>query len=237
MSALLRIIVFAMVVAMMASSAVFAAEMGEGAYKEMPRSEHEAFMKRMSATLKLVKSLKADFTQERHLSVFLDVLRAKGTFYFEMPDRLRWELREPYASVLVFNSGHAAKFNMQGKRLVKMKLGMEDLLQEVLKQIISIMHGDFDRIRGVYGFSLSRGKDIRLTMSPLSAGVSKMIKSIELSIDPVSYHVTKITIREPRGDYIEIGFYGEEENSGMDERIFDLNDPRLPAGLKAAENG
>lgn len=218
------------------ASLLIAGEKGVDAYKEVPASEQDAVLQKMSNNLQSIKTLRAGFVQERHLSMFLDVLSAKGTLYFEIPDRLRWELTEPYTSVLVFNGGYVAKFNLENGRLQKMKLGMEDLLQEVLKQIISIMHGDFKKVRDVYSISLMHGKEYKLIMKPVSAGMSKVIKSLELSIDQASNHVTKINIREPQGDYIEIRFSGEEENASFDKRLFDLNNPLPPKGLSSAGN-
>lgn len=215
---------------------LFAGEKGVDAYREVPASEQDAVLQKMSDNLQSIKTLRAGFVQERHLSMFLDVLSARGTLYFEIPDRLRWELTEPYTSVLLFNGGYVAKFNLENGRLQKMKLGMEDLLQEVLKQIISIMSGDFKKVRDVYTISLIHGKDYKVIMKPVSAGMAKVIKSLELSIDQASNHVTKITIREPQGDYIEIRFSGEEENVSFDKRLFDLNNPLPPKGLGSAGN-
>lgn len=205
-------------------------------YAELPVSEQDVLMKRMTTSLQSVKNLKADFVQERHLSMFMDVLSAKGRLYFEMPERLRWELSEPYVSVLILNEGAVVKFNREGGKLVKMKLGMEDLLQEVLKQIISMMRGDLKKMREAYQVSLSQGRDYRLSMKPVSTGLAKIIKSLDLSIDPGSSHVTKITIREPQGDYIEIKFSGEEENRTLDARLFDLNNPLPPREIATTGN-
>jgi outer membrane lipoprotein-sorting protein len=237
MKSLRGVIILAVLIASLSNaSLLFAGEKMVDAYRELPLPEQDVLLQKMTGTLQSVKSLKADFVQERHLSLFLDVLSAKGRLYFEMPDRLRWELSEPYASVLIFNGGNVAKFIQERGKLVKMKLGMEDILQEVLKQIISIMRGNFKKMRDVYDISLFQGKDYRLSMRPSSAGLSKIITSLDLSIDPDSSHVTKITIREPQGDYIEIKFSGEEENRTLDNRLFDLNSPLPPRETKTTGN-
>lgn len=237
MNRLRRIIILMVVVVSIGNaSLLFAGEKGVDAYREVPASEQDAVLQNMSNNLQSIKTLRAGFVQERHLSMFLDVLSARGTLYFEVPDRLRWELTEPYTSVLVFNGGYVAKFNLENGRLQKMKLGMEDLLQEVLKQVISIMHGDFKKARDIYSISLMHGKDYKVIMKPVSAGMAKVIKSLELSIDQASNHVTKITIREPQGDYIEIRFSGEEENASFDKRLFDLNNPLPPKELSSVGN-
>lgn len=197
----------------------------EKSYNDIPAVEQTALLVQMSKKLKIVKSLKSSFVQERHLSLFLDTLRSEGILYFEVPDKLRWELTKPYKSILIFNSEHVAKFDMEDGKLRKMKLGMEDLLGEVLKQIISIMHGDFDNIKKIYNITVMKGKKYKLILQPGDAGLSKIIKSLELYIDPASFHVAKIVINEPLGDYIEIRFADDKENIPLNPLIFDLNNP------------
>lgn len=186
-------------------------------------------IKEITASLQSVKTLKAEFIQERHLAIFMDVLSSRGVFYFEMPGKLRWEVTEPFSSILIFNGGYVAKFNRENGAYSRMKLGMEDVLQEVLNQILAIMHGDFEKIHKVYGISVIPGNDRRLILKPLSAGLAKVIKDMELSIDHNTNHVTKIVIHEPHDDYIEIRFLAEEQNGNLDRGLFDLANPLLPA--------
>lgn len=215
----------ALIISISSASLLHGAEKSAESYRELSASEMDIFIERMTGNLHSVQNLKADFIQERHLSMFLDVLSAKGTLYFEMPDKLRWELTEPYASILIFNSGYVAKFNRENGKYVRMNLGMEDMFRESLRQIISIMRGDFKKVREDYNISMVKGADYLLVMRPVSKGMAKVIKSLDLSIDQTSNHVTKIVIHEPHGDYIEIRFSGQEENRTFDQRLFDRNNP------------
>lgn len=226
MNRLSRIMILSVLIFSISSASLLhGAEKSAEPYRELSASEMDSVIAHMTGNLRSVQNLKADFIQERHLSMFLDVLSAKGTLYFEMPDKLRWELTEPYASILIFNSGNVAKFNRENGKYVRMNLGMEDMFRESLRQIISIMRGDFKKVKEDYNISMSRGPDYLLVMRPVSAGMAKVIKSLVLSIDQSSGHVTKIIINEPHGDYIEIRFSGEEENRAFDQRLFDRNNP------------
>ena len=226
MKRLSRIIILTVLIISLSCAAILhGAEKSVELYRELSASEMEVILARTTENLQSVKNLKAEFIQERHMAMFLDVLSAKGVLYFEMPDKLRWELTEPYASILIFNSGNVAKFNREKGKYVRMNLGMEDMFRESLRQIISIMRGDFRKVQKDYNISMAYGGDYRLVMRPVSAGMAKVIKSLDLSIDQRSNHVTKIVIREPKGDSIEIRFSGQEENSALDQRLFDLSNP------------
>ena len=229
MKRLSRIIILTVLIISLSCAAILhGAEKSVELYRELSASEMEVILSRMTENVQSVKSIKADFIQERHMAMFLDVLSAKGILYFEMPDKLRWELTEPYASILIFNSGNVAKFNREKGKYVRMNLGMEDMFRESLRQIISVMRGDFKKVQKDYNISMAHGVDYRLVMRPVSTRMAEVIKSLDLSIDQRSNYVTKIVIREPKGDSIEIRFSGQEENSALDQRLFDLSNPLTP---------
>ena len=229
MKSLSRIIILTVLIISLSSASILhGAEKSVEPYRELSASEMEVILARMTESIQFVKSLKAEFIQERHMAMFLDVLSAQGVLYFEMPDKLRWELTEPYASILIFNSGNVAKFNREKGKYVRMNLGMEDMFRESLRQIISIMRGDFRKVQKDYNISMAHGADYRLVMRPVSTRMAEVIKSLDLSIDQRSNYVTTIVIREPKGDSIEIRFSDQEENSAFDQRLFDLSNPLTP---------
>jgi len=229
MKRLSSILIFSTLIIFISSASIlYGAEKSVEPYRELSATEMEVILARMTEGLQSVKNLRAEFIQERHMAMFLDVLSAQGVLYFEMPDKLRWELTEPYASILIFNSGNVAKFNREKGKYVRMNLGMEDMFRESLRQIISIMRGDFRKVQKDYNISMAHGADYRLVMRPVSAGMAKVIKSLDLSIDQRSNYVTTIVIREPKGDSIEIRFSDQEENSAFDQRLFDLSNPLTP---------
>ena len=66
--------------------------------------EQADFLARLSKSLGQVKSVRADFTQTKKLAVFKRPVTAKGVLIFERPDRLRWEIRKPFRSILIATS-------------------------------------------------------------------------------------------------------------------------------------
>src|SRR3990172_441804 len=228
-NSLSRILILSVLIIFISSASILhGAEKFLEPYRELSAAERDVILERVTENVQSVKNIKADFIQERHMAMFLDVLSAKGVLYFDMPDKLRWELTEPYASILIFSSGSVAKFNREKGKYVRMNLGMEDMFRESLRQIISIMRGDFKKVQKDYNISMAHGGDYRLVMRPVSAGMAKVIKSLDLSIDQRSNYVTTIVIREPKGDSIEIRFSDQEENSAFDQRLFDLSNPLTP---------
>ena len=188
-------------------------------------TEQNRVLNEFSARLGTIKSFQAEFVQERHLQAFLDVLQTKGRIQFEAPDKLRWEVRDPYTSISILNGKKAAKFDVENGRITKMT-GMEDFLYEVLHQIAVIIQGNFEGIGKTFQIKIGR-KDhgYVLHLQPKDRNFSKNISGMQIFSDPDLKRVEQVKIFEPQGDRIEITFSQPSEGLTFDSRVFDLKQP------------
>ena len=202
-------------------------------YIKLNEAEQKEFLAGLQVSLESIKKLAGNFTQERHLSLFMDPLIAKGVCFFEYPGKLRWEIYEPYQSILIYNGKGVSKFDADEKGgLRKLNLGNSDILMEILAQITAWMKGDFSRSGDVYALSIMKGdRDNMLVLTPKSEKLLKNIKAIELSARKDNNHISSVTIRESREDFIRISFYDEKINPEIPETVFDLDKPGLSPHL------
>ena len=141
----------------------------------LSKAEGDDFLERMRETAGGIRSLRCDFVQEQHIAAFLDTLRAKGVCYFENPEKLRWELTEPFVSILIYNGKEVAKFEMNEGKLRKKRLGGEEMLRQVLGQIMAWMRGDFVATEKTYGVAVQKGeKEYAIVLVPKSEKLRKM---------------------------------------------------------------
>lgn len=196
-------------------------------YVKLNEAEQKEFLSSLQASLEGIKGLAGKFTQERHLSLFIDPLTAKGVCFFEYPSKLRWEIYEPYQSILIYNGKGVAKFDADEKGMLrKLNLGGSDILMEILAQITAWMKGDFSKSGDVYILSIFKGdKDNLLVLTPKSEEMLKNIKGIELSARKDNNHISSVTIRESKEDFIKISFYDEKINPEIRESVFNLDKP------------
>ncbi len=219
------IVIWTVLLLGMSDAAAYASSKEES-YRQLTCKEENEFFQQMQEALGTVKNLKADFIQRRHLLLFLDTLTAEGICWFKTPDRLRWELIKPYRSILIYNKNQVAKFDFEdGNRRIR-KPAAYDILRQVLKEITAWMKADFARSREIYEVCVLKGEDFRVMLIPRTKEMLRHLKSIRLSIDPVSMHVKSVVIRETENDYMEIEFINEETNIEFEDRIFDLTNPR-----------
>jgi len=197
-------------------------------YSELKGPERNVFLASLKKSLDGVRGIKATFVQERHMEFFMDDLKAEGVCFFEAPDKLRWEISEPFVSILIYNGRDVAKFDMKDSVLRKLSLGNFDVLREVLSQITDWMKGDFSRADGVYNLRVFRGaKNNLLLLEPRSEAYKKAIRTIELTADRETNHITMVVIREPGRDYIRIRFVDEKINQECPVGTFNTDLPIL----------
>lgn len=194
--------------------------------EQLLSSEEQAgVLDQFSARLKAIKSFQAEFVQDRHIQAFLDVLQTKGIIRFEAPDKLRWEVREPYVSIAILNGKKAAKYDIENGNVTRMT-GMEDFLYDVLHQISVIIRGDFQGITNSFQIKVGK-KDQQyiLYLQPINHDLSKNISGMQILSDARLERVQQVRIFEPQGDRIEITFSQPTEGITFDPRLFDLTQP------------
>ena len=121
--------------------------------------------KRLAAAMKTVRSFRADFEQEKKLKVFKKPVRSSGVLLFERPDRMRWETRTPFRSLLVVNGAKVAKFEwVDGKRRA-LKLGRgADALLVAVRRLRAWFSGEFDE--KTFSVEVKEKPAIRLILRP-----------------------------------------------------------------------
>jgi outer membrane lipoprotein-sorting protein len=100
-------------------------------------------------------------------------------------------------------------------------------MSELLGQMTSLMRGDFKASQETFTVSALQGRDYRIVLTPRVKALGEYIRAIELTLDRDRYQVSKIVIREPEGDFIQIVFSDVRENVPFARELFDTKNPAL----------
>ncbi len=189
--------------------------------------EQNKIRKTITEKLSTVNNLKAEFKQSRHMEILIDPLVSEGYCYFEKTDKLRWELVEPYQSILIYNAKEVAKFDVKDSQVVKLNLGTEDLMREILKQIISWMQGDFSKASEIYDLKIYKSEMYKLVLIPKSKELIKSIQSIKMLFKADLKNISTVQINESAENFIKIEFSNEQNNISIDKKTFDIDEPLI----------
>ena len=148
-----------------------------------------------------MRSVVAAFDQEKHLSLFGDVVRTSGMILYSRPDLLRWEIRKPFRSILIVAGNDVAKFEFRKGTRRRLTLGRSgDVILMVMSQIRSWFRGDFSSSAKSYDVNLYSDSPARITLVPKARSLRKTIRSIELRLSSDLAAVSRVTIHERAGD-------------------------------------
>ena len=140
-----------------------------------------------------LRSVQADFIQEKHLKILARPIISTGSFTFQAPQSLRWEYRTPIRSILLMHGGKVRKFVERDGVLAEDKGMRLDAMQVVLAEISNWLDGRFtDNAM----FTVSFPKKQTILLTPKEQGFAALISSIELKLGEQVGLLDKVIIFE-----------------------------------------
>lgn len=166
-----------------------------------------------------VDTLASDFSQEKYLSVFQDVLPAKGRFYYRKPDQLRWEMTAPVTSGFVLNGETGRRWQETGSRGRRFDIAREPVMKIVADQLLAWTRADFDRLRRDYRISLAGETPVQLRLDPKGVAAG-FLDHLSIVFAPDGRHVQQVEVHEKGGDYTRITFHDTVVNGPLADELF-----------------
>ncbi len=176
-----------------------------------------------------LKSIQADFIQEKHLKILVRPLVSTGTFTFQSPQSLRWEYRTSVPSILLMHGSKVKKFVEKEGRFVEEKGMRLDSMQVVLAEISNWLDGRFSD-NDMFTVSFSDERTILLT--PKEKALAGFISKIELKLGDRKEYLDSVTIFEGPESYTTMIFSNRVLNQEIPATVF--TDPAEKGGITSS---
>jgi len=164
-----------------------------------------------------IRSVQAEFTQEKRMKILVKPLRSSGTFAFQAPGSLRWEYLRPLHSLLLMHAGRISKWvEMDGTLRQENGVGL-DAMQVVLQDIGSWLDGRFGENPQ---FAVQRPDARRVVLRPKSEGMRAVIDHIELVLGKEAGVVEEVGIYEGADISTHLYFHHIALNQEIPEERF-----------------
>jgi len=168
------------------------------------------------------KSIQSKFIQEKHLSFLTENIISKGEFYFQSPNKLRWEYSSPFNYIIVFNDKNI--LIKDENKLSSFDTESNKMFNEINNMMIGSIQGslftDNERFNVKY---LENSTQYLLELDPKLQEMKSMIKLIKIYIDKSDISVSKIKMIESSDDYTSIKFINRKMNQPIDNEKFNLS--------------
>lgn len=164
-----------------------------------------------------LRSVQADFIQEKHLKILARPIVSTGSFTFQAPQSLRWEYRTPIRSILLMHGGKVRKFVEREGVLAEDKGMRLDAMQVVLAEISNWLDGRFtDNAM----FTVSFPKKQTILLTPKEQGLAALISSIELKLGEQAGLLDKVIIFEGPDAFTSLTFSNRIINKEIPAAVF-----------------
>ena len=198
--------------------------LGAGA-EQNPVPVLEDFLTRLENRHSNTKTLAARFRQEKHFSFMDKPLISKGFILFENPDRIRFDITEPFQTAMLSDGKKIKRYELVDGQWRSVQSNAGKSIKLVMEQIGQWMQGKFSNQERVFGLSLNADDPngyVALDLEPRHKQFRQYIEKIRIHVSsPPEYHVTRIDIYEPEGDRFALAFLQEILNKELPKDCFD----------------
>lgn len=154
------------------------------------------------------RTLSADFVQVQHRAVLSRPFESTGHLVFERPDRLRWEIAAPVASVFVMRGaemGSALPALGVSERLSL--AGRPDLLG-LVQGLTVWLRADAEQVARDYEVVVEVEEPLTVALTPRDPAIRRWVETIRLVVAVEGTHVGRVELIEPDGDRVGMTFTG-----------------------------
>lgn len=189
----------------------------------------EALIERVKAEQRRMETLEARFVQRRESALLVEPEESEGVFYYQAPDRVRWEYRTPNPISVVIDGEEMLTWYRDLDRADKLKVGRYS--SQVFKYLgaSGSMETLVDYFRVLVRFPDEPGEAYRLRLLPKYDRISEKLESMTLWIDAERYLPTRLRYVSADGETTEYRFDDMEVNGQIPGTRFSLD---LPANVE-----
>lgn len=181
--------------------------------------EVEDFRKNLAVQTSSTHSIKADFIQEKFMSILSQQLISDGTIQYKTPNMVKWSYTKPYDYNIVLN-GKEIIINDDGN-VNSFSVGSSKMFSEMNQLIINSVQGD---VLDDSKFSISYFENELYYLTKLvplkKERLGDFLKEIHVYFDRKNYSVSKLKLVEPEGDYTKISFFNKQFNQSISDEFF-----------------
>jgi outer membrane lipoprotein-sorting protein len=164
-----------------------------------------------------VASVRAEFTQEKHMKILARPLVSKGVLFFQGPDSLRWEYTHPVQSILLLHKGKTRRFVQKNDSLIEDASANLQSMQVVVQEITQWLNGRFDD-NPAFAASLEPGR--KIVMVPRDESFARLIQRIEVSLADRPAAIKSVMIFENEDSFTKLDFSDVILNQQLDDALF-----------------
>ena len=188
--------------------------------KEPLKGKAGAFV-RIEKAVSGIHAVASEFRQERRLTMLKEPVVSTGRFYYDKPDKLRWEFISPDPSGFLVNGKLAKQWKGKNNPPEVFEPQQNSVIRAIVDQILAWTKADFTWVEQRYTVSVVKEDPIVLKLVPRSSKEKKYIDHILISFEADTHYTNVVDIIEKGGDSTRIKFLNMIINNSPQRELFE----------------
>jgi len=186
-------------------------------------AEVDTVLNDIEQNMKDVKTVQAEFIQNKKMAMFDMPVTIKGKLYIENPDMFAWMVVDPIEYTLIINNDTVKKWD-PSSGVHKLSLKENPMFKAMIEQITFWFSGSYASCKKDYDIKLVKNEFIELIFTPKPHNqASQMLSSITLVFQKNKKYISKIQLLEKNKDVTEIVFNNTKINSAIEKSVWEIN--------------
>ena len=185
--------------------------------------EAEQLLKDLRQRLEGIKTVQADFVQEKNLKVFQHTLVIRGKFAVERPKRLIWHVTDPVKYSISVAGDDVRFWDEDTNKVNTIHIGPSHNFRAVFEQFQGWFLGDYRSLEESYAVVVEEKDPLTVSFGPkANSPMAKMIKGVTVVFKAESAYLDSLTINEGSGDATHIRFLNTKVNQPIANEIWEI---------------
>ena len=182
-------------------------------------AELDAVLAKLTVSAGGINTLASDFVQEKYLAVFKQALTSKGRFYYQKPDRLRWELQAPIVTGFALDGDKGRRWRGKEEKSETFDIRQDPVMKIVAEQLLAWARPDFPWLLAHYKMSVLGTGPIKLRLDP-KFETGGIIDHLLIVFAADGRYVAQVELHDRDGDYTRLRFSHTEVNIPLARELF-----------------
>ena len=185
-----------------------------------PVADLAKFKTAFSAATQKTTSIKADFVQDKNLSMLSEKITSKGNFWFKKDSKVRMEYNTPFKYLMILNQDRV--YVKDGQKESRVSTKSNKMFQQINKIMIDCMQGTTLDNTDFKTRVFENKSNALVELTPIAKGMKELFKTINVVVDKKDFSVTSIEMQELSGDNTIMRFTNKELNASISDNLFDI---------------
>lgn len=183
-----------------------------------PVADINSFKTQFAAAAQKMQTIKADFVQEKNLSLLSEKISSKGKFLFKKDNLVRMEYTEPFTYLVIINNNTV--FVKDGQKENRVSTKSNKLFQQINRMMVDCVQGTALNNPDFKVAVFENTSAYLIELSPVAKGMKDYFKNIHVVLSKKDYSVNKLEMYEQSGDNTLISFLNKEMNASIADALF-----------------